>query len=80
MLIKKCNLIDMENIFKEIRDIRLKAGKIVEVGENLIPEPEEEILDADKVLKKYNAKVIDIIEYQLPLKENFTRNLIIIKI
>ena len=40
----------------------------------------EEILDADKVLKKYNAKVIDIIEYQLPLKENFTRNLIIIKI
>ncbi len=47
MLIKNCNLIDMENIFKEIRDIRLKAGKIVEVGENLIPEPEEEILDAE---------------------------------
>lgn len=39
----------------------------------------EEIEDAEKVLKKYNSKVIDIIEYQLPLEENFTRNLIIIK-
>ena len=39
----------------------------------------EEIADADKILKKYSAEVIDIIEYQLPLDENFTRNLIIIK-
>ena len=39
----------------------------------------EEIADAEKVLKKYNAKIVDIIEYQLPLVENFTRNLIIIQ-
>ena len=39
----------------------------------------EEIADADKILKKYSAEVIDIIEYQLPPDENFTRNLIIIK-
>ena len=39
----------------------------------------EEIADAEKVLKKFNAEIIDIIEYQLPLEENFTRNLIVIK-
>lgn len=39
----------------------------------------EEIAEAERVLKKYHAKIIDIIEYQLPLEENFTRNLIVIK-
>lgn len=39
----------------------------------------EEIADAEKVFKKFNAEIVDIIEYQLPLEENFTRNLIIIK-
>ncbi|MBQ8169071.1 16S rRNA (guanine(527)-N(7))-methyltransferase RsmG [bacterium] len=39
----------------------------------------EEINNAEKILKKHNAKIVDIIEYQLPLQENFTRNLIIIK-
>ena len=38
----------------------------------------EEIEDAKKTLKRYNAKVIDIISYNLPLEENHTRNLIII--
>lgn len=37
----------------------------------------EEIEDAQHILKKFNAKVIDIIEYQLPLNENIERNLII---
>ena len=37
-----------------------------------------EIKDAQKVLKKYNAKVIDIINYTLPLEEVYERNLIII--
>ncbi len=37
-----------------------------------------EIEDAQKVLKKYNAKVIDIINYTLPLEEVYERNLIII--
>ena len=38
----------------------------------------EEIDDAKTILKKYNAKVIDIINYTLPLKEIFERNLVII--
>ena len=40
---------------------------------------EEEILNSDKILKVYNSKVIDIIEYTLPLKEIFERKLICIK-
>lgn len=39
----------------------------------------EEIDDAKIVLKKYNAKVTDIITYKLPLEENHTRNLVIIR-
>lgn len=39
----------------------------------------EEISGAEKVLKKFGAKIIEIIEYELPLEENFTRNLIVIK-
>lgn len=39
----------------------------------------DELAEAEKVLNKLKAKVVDIIEYQLPLEENFTRNLIIIK-
>ncbi len=38
----------------------------------------EEILEAEKILKKYQAKIIDIIEYKLPLNEDYTRNLIVI--
>ena len=40
---------------------------------------EEEIKDAQVVLKRFNAKICDIIEYQLPLKENYTRKLVIVK-
>ncbi len=39
----------------------------------------EEIEEAKAVLKKYKANIIDIIEYDLPLEEKLTRNLIIIK-
>lgn len=39
---------------------------------------QEEIDGAQKSLKKYNAEVIDVIEYDLPLDENHTRNLVII--
>lgn len=39
----------------------------------------EELEGAKEVLKKYNAKVIDIINYTLPLEEIYERNLIIIK-
>ena len=40
---------------------------------------EEEILKASVILKKYNAKVIDIIEYTLPMEEIYERKLICIK-
>ena len=39
----------------------------------------EEISQAQSVLKKYKAEVTDIIEYKLPLEENYIRNLIIIR-
>lgn len=39
----------------------------------------EEIDEASKVLKKYKAKIVEIIEYKLPLDEDHTRNLIVIK-
>lgn len=38
----------------------------------------EEISAAERNLKKYKAKILDIIEYDLPLEENHTRNLVII--
>ena len=41
---------------------------------------QEEIDKAQKILKKYNAKIIDIIEYTLPLEEQLNRNLIIIQL
>ena len=39
----------------------------------------EELEGAKKVLKKFNADVVDIINYTLPLEEVYERNLIIIR-
>ena len=39
----------------------------------------EEIDEARVVLKKYKSEIVEILEYDLPLDENLTRNLIIIK-
>ena len=39
----------------------------------------EEIDEAKNILRKYQVKIVDIIEYSLPLEEIHTRNLIIIK-
>lgn len=39
----------------------------------------EELDGAKSVLKKYNAKLVDIIEYTLPLEEVYERNLVCIK-
>lgn len=38
----------------------------------------QEIEEANSILKKYNSKIVDIIEYSLPLEENYERNLIVI--
>lgn len=40
---------------------------------------EEEMKDAKSVLKKYKSEIVNIIKYDLPLSENYTRNLIIVK-
>ena len=37
----------------------------------------QEIEEANSILKKYNSKIVDIIEYSLPLEENHERNLIV---
>ena len=39
----------------------------------------EEIESAKSVLKKYNAEIIDIIQYQLPLEEVYERYLVCVK-
>jgi len=39
----------------------------------------EEIENAKFVLKKFNSKVLDIIEYSLPLEENYERYLVVIR-
>ncbi len=39
----------------------------------------EEIDEAKFEIEKYSVKITDIIPYDLPLKENFTRNLVIIQ-
>lgn len=41
---------------------------------------QEEIEEAKPALKKYKARVIDILKYDLPLEENHTRNLVVIAI
>lgn len=38
----------------------------------------QEIEEANSILKKYNSKIVDVIEYSLPLEENHERNLIVI--
>lgn len=38
----------------------------------------EELKSAEKTLKRFNARVVDIIDYTLPLDEVYERNLIII--
>ena len=40
----------------------------------------EEIETAKPMLKKYQAQIVDVIQYDLPLDENHTRNLVVIKL
>ena len=50
MLIKNCMLIDGADIFEEMKDIRIVNGKIKEVVDCLMPEGDEEIIDAEGAL------------------------------
>ena len=40
---------------------------------------EEEISEAEPCLQKFGMRVVDIIEYSLPLKDNYRRNLIVLQ-
>ena len=40
----------------------------------------EEIEGAKSIMQKYGAKVVDIIEYTLPLEEKYERNLVVVKL
>lgn len=40
---------------------------------------QEEIEESKPILKKLKAEIVDIIQYDLPLQENHTRNLVVIK-
>ena len=83
----------IENIDKKFDIVTSRAvanlGKIVEYAISHLKKDgyfvayksvkaQEEIEEAKHILKKYNAKVIDIIQYDLPLIENHTRNLVVI--
>ena len=50
MLIKNCMLIDGADIFEKMKDIRIVNGKIKEVADCLMPEGDEEIIDAEGAL------------------------------
>lgn len=46
MVIKNCNLIDGEDIFEELRDIKIEGGKFIQIAERIEPETGEEVIDA----------------------------------
>ena len=66
----------MKNICEYALPKLKKGGYFVAYKSRKTP---EEIDEASKVLKKYKAKIVEIIEYKLPLDEDHTRNLIVIK-
>ena len=67
----------------ELRIILEYAIPYVKVGGYFVAyksiKADEEIENAQNALKELNAKVVDIIQYELPLEENTKRVLIIIK-
>ena len=62
-------------IIKYALPLLKKDGYLIVYKSKLV---EQEIQDAKQTLKKYKAKVVDILDYKLPLKEVFERNLVII--
>ena len=67
----------LEQIVKYALPILEKNGYLVVYKSILV---QDEIKDAEKVMKKFRAKVVDIIEYQLKTDEDiFERNLVVIK-
>lgn len=65
----------LDLIIKYALPLLKKDGYLIVYKSKLV---EQEIQDAKQTLKKYKAKVVDILDYKLPLKEVFERNLVII--
>lgn len=65
----------LKNICKYALPKLKKGGYFVAYKSRKTP---QEIEEANSILKKYNSKIVDIIEYSLPLEENHERNLIVI--
>lgn len=65
----------LKNICEYALPILKKGGYFVAYKSR---KAQEEIKDAAAVLKKYKAKVAEVMEYDLPLEEPIARNLIII--
>lgn len=65
----------MEIILKYALPLLKKEGYFIAYKSK---KAQEELKDAQKVLKKYKAKVLDVIEYKLPVEQKHHRNLIIV--
>lgn len=66
----------LETILKYAAPYLAKDGVFIAYKSKKV---QEEIAQAKETLKRTKTKVIDIIEYNLPLPENFERNLVVIK-
>lgn len=67
---------DMKKISEYALPLLKKGGFFIAYKSRKV---NEELNQAKDVLKKYNSKVIDIIEYKLPLEEIYERYLVCIK-
>ena len=65
----------LDLIIKYAMPLLDKNGYLIVYKSKLV---QDEIKEAEKTLKTHHAKVIDVIEYKLPLQETFERNLVII--
>ncbi len=66
---------DLSKICEYALPLLKKSGYFVAYKSRKAP---EEIENAGEILNKFNAKIIDIITYTLPLEEVYKRNLVII--
>ena len=74
---------DTKPFEKEYLEKKLKDSFEIKFFKNSIfcnTQIQEEIKDAEIILKKFNAKIADIIVYELPIEEIYTRNLIVIEL
>ena len=65
----------LDLIIKYAMPLLDKNGYLIVYKSKLV---QDEIKESEKTLKTHHAKVIDVIEYKLPLQETFERNLVII--